>query len=618
MRGSVAGAASVLVAAFLVACTGAEDNCARDADCPAGSRCVENGEHRVCLADGGPGGSGGTGGECPDADGDGVCNDDDLCPAVADPDQADADGDSVGDACDPCPADPDDTDEDGDGRCGAADNCPTVSNPGQQDADADGAGDACDPCPADPQNDTDGDGVCGDADNCPAAANPGQEDADGDGTGDACDACPADPEDDADGDGVCADVDNCPAVPNAGQENLDGDAWGDACDPDVDGDGVAEPDDCAPRDAAVYPGAPDPCDGVDSDCVEGLCALEFSPAAEGWAVRDVTCAAGTRTCAVAVRGSADSGRIIAFELGNAEEASSTILIDNIRGVAIDPLASEGPVFWAVLPQRLAGYLTDGTLAFELEAEISTLAGDIFVSPHRTTAIALHRSASSLQFWSPLALETGPTAPPIQCSSSSEICSLVSLLNLEDSARSRLGIRSPATMTVYQDSETAPARVYVSFTDDTRIAVANISVTGDVLPSSGLLELGSANHAPLLDVTPDGHGLAVIGPENSSWVTTANSAAGHEIAPLYLDSCPTAILSRDSDLLVASHCAGEEPELITLPILDGLPDETAAVTLPLPGCTPIRMAASPRLGDDGPDAVLLGCNDSSTVLVLGRD
>src|SRR5206468_2418741 len=39
---------------------------------------------------------------CPDADGDGVCDASDNCPADPNPDQQDADGDGVGDACDPC------------------------------------------------------------------------------------------------------------------------------------------------------------------------------------------------------------------------------------------------------------------------------------------------------------------------------------------------------------------------------------------------------------------------------------------------------------------------------------------------------------------------------------
>jgi hypothetical protein len=82
-----------------------------------------------------------------DADGDGVADDLDNCPSVANADQADSDGDGVGDACDE-DGDPQDTDSDGDGVPDEIDNCPDDANPDQSDQDGDGFGDICDPFPA--------------------------------------------------------------------------------------------------------------------------------------------------------------------------------------------------------------------------------------------------------------------------------------------------------------------------------------------------------------------------------------------------------------------------------------------------------------------------------------
>jgi hypothetical protein len=146
-----------------------------------------------------------------DGDGDGIVDDVDACPLVADP-QHDGDGDGVGDACDACAAFPssDRRDRDADAVGDACDNCPATPNADQADADGDGTGDACEDGPNGPP-DTDGDGVPDARDVCPLIADAAQADGDADGVGDACDVCRA--------------------AADPAQADTDGDGAGDACDP---------------------------------------------------------------------------------------------------------------------------------------------------------------------------------------------------------------------------------------------------------------------------------------------------------------------------------------------------------------------------------------------------
>ena len=117
-----------------------------------------------------------------DADQDGICDTEDNCVGVFNPDQLDTDGDGTGNACDDCnftagtPCDDGDacttgdvydancncagtfSDSDSDDICDGEDNCPNDFNPDQEDENNNGIGDACDTpqeeglylnCPAD-------------------------------------------------------------------------------------------------------------------------------------------------------------------------------------------------------------------------------------------------------------------------------------------------------------------------------------------------------------------------------------------------------------------------------------------------------------------------------------
>ena len=178
-----------------------------------------------------------------DSDGDGVGDDSDNCPTLANEDQADFDEDAQGDACDEdrdgdgvsngedaFADDPSETlDSDGDGIGNNADpdddddnvvdeqDAFPLDSSEQYDYDGDGMGDNADP-------DDDNDGTADEQDAFPFDENE-QSDLDGDGTGDNSDT-------DRDNDEIVNDADNCPDVANTDQADSDNDGIGDACDDD--------------------------------------------------------------------------------------------------------------------------------------------------------------------------------------------------------------------------------------------------------------------------------------------------------------------------------------------------------------------------------------------------
>ena len=215
-----------------------------------------------------------------DSDGDGVADATDNCPVAANADQTNTDGDAQGNACD--------SDDDNDGVLDPSDNCQVVANPLQTNTDSDAQGDACD-------NNIDNDALANEVDNCIFVVNDNQADDDNDTIGDACDAdddndtvvdtadnCIFVPntnqlntdgdaqgnacDEDDDNDTVADAADNCPLAANTNQANFDSDADGDACDADDDNDGSLDAADCDDADAAIYPGAAELCDSIDSNC----------------------------------------------------------------------------------------------------------------------------------------------------------------------------------------------------------------------------------------------------------------------------------------------------------------------------------------------------------------
>jgi hypothetical protein len=209
-----------------------------------------------------------------DTDSDTVLDNADNCPSIPNTDQADIDGDGIGDVCDP----QNDTDTDGDTVRDEIDNCPNDANTDQADIDGDGIGDVCDP-----QNDTDTDNdtIRDEIDNCPNDANTDQADLDGDGIGDVCDP---QNDTDTDGDTVRDEIDNCPNDANTDQADIDGDGIGDVCDPqndtDTDSDTIRDEIDNCPNDANT-----DQAD-IDGDGIGDVCDPQNDTDTDNDTVRD--------------------------------------------------------------------------------------------------------------------------------------------------------------------------------------------------------------------------------------------------------------------------------------------------------------------------------------------
>ena len=189
-----------------------------------------------------------------DLDGFTHCDDCDDEDQFVNPDFPETLCDGIDNDCDPATADAFDTDGDGFTLCDDCDEGDPAVNPDQIEIPCDGSDNDCDPTTEDaPDGDGDGFSTCDDCDDADAAVNPDAAEIQCDGSDNDCDPATEDAQD-ADGDGftVCDDCDD-----TAADLNLH----------DTDGDGFSTCDgDCDDGNPSTFPGAPDPCDGIDNDC----------------------------------------------------------------------------------------------------------------------------------------------------------------------------------------------------------------------------------------------------------------------------------------------------------------------------------------------------------------
>ena len=254
---------------------------------------------------------------------DGLVNSDVDGDGIPDCDDPDMDGDGSANAADCAPKDKDVFPGNAEKCNGFDDNCSGTTDEGFPDLDKDGLADCVD---ADMDGDsvpnltdcspTDGDVFqtnvekCDGIDqNCNGKTDEGFPDLDKDGLVDC-----VDPDIDGDGANNAADCsptdaaiypgapekcdgadDNCNGKTDEGFADLDKDGMADCVDPDVDNDGTANAADCAPDNAAVHPGATEVCNGVDDDC-DGATDPGCDDDADGYCDANLPADPGSSAC----------------------------------------------------------------------------------------------------------------------------------------------------------------------------------------------------------------------------------------------------------------------------------------------------------------------------------
>lgn len=318
-----------------------------------------------------------------DADGDGIKDNVDNCPSIANTDQKNVldpvgSADAIGDVCD---------DSDNDGVNDSRDNCPAVANSNQLNNDqaAEGGagqpplrGDACD-------DDDDGDGFKdppGPAeDKCPftpTATN----------TGDECAG-------DFDNDTIPDSSDNCPAVPNTNQANTTG--------KDINAQGVSQPDSigdaCDDSDQDGFNDAVDSCPGKrnlaldsDNDGIDDACDSDANvPVCGGPLAADSVAAVNGAKITVIKTGLlctlSDTLLASGLNLCGVENPAAIIdanddtygVINNAVSSVLEGITGTVGISIKLVTTQLNPNVTSGAVAFKITPQSSTLEASVLRS-----------------------------------------------------------------------------------------------------------------------------------------------------------------------------------------------------------------------------------------------
>ncbi len=390
---------------------------------------------------------------------------------------------------------------------------------------------------------------------------------------------------------------------------------------DYDGDEAADGLDCAPDDAAVYPGALDICDGVDADCNVGGACYVLLP--KGQSVRDIAC--GPASCIAAVDADDSDGELYEFKVDAFASQLSQLTVAAPSGVGIAlpsaPLTTKAIFVVDPTANRVRSYNLSGEpKAGGAFAPSSLIEGSITISRAGTAGFVPYQNALGAEFFVPSSIASSLT--DTNCSPSAA-CKPVDLSGLSDSATPISPEALPTSLAVKHTSSIASPVLYALFSNESRLGIAQVDRTSGTVgtTTSGLLDVFGEGDAFSLGLPPSEEFLFVAGLTADSKaqvavLTTGNDLAGHgtpQISQLPHTACAPVSVSASETAVYLASCDGS---VITVPATDGVIDSLGGSKLGLNHCSSATKIGV--LPDDAGDLLFVACGTESKFAVVGAD